>query len=436
MRYDHLLEPISDDQPCGPDLENEGDDDFIDYYYEAMARIPERFIDSATGEVFDRKTLDLDGEVKQIGALLQRTVDIRLLVLEAKFQALAGKLFGFADCIAIIAKLLQERWADVHPQVADGNVTERKNQLELLDDLSSVVMPLEYATLVRDLRLDAITFRRYRVASGAKPPRADEKPGDAGSILSAMRSADNAEAVAKAHEALLTVQSGLKTIGTCCKTAESNAFAPTLGKLVDLVDELTEFVGAARPDLGDDETPAEDDAPAEGEATADGAAPAAAPAPTGAVTSHAAASAALLCVEAYYARTEPSAPGLLLIRQARHLIGKPLTEALDTLLPSVADYAVIDFGSETGFKMDIYKLRELAGNTYDVDALPAEEPEIPEYKARTRSEAVGLITAVESFFRQVEPSSPVPVLLFKAKNYMNRDFSAILTELFAHREES
>lgn len=441
MRYETLLEPISDDAPCGPDLEAEGDDDFIDYYYEALANLPTRFVDLTSGEIFDRKSIDIRAQVSKIEGLLQRSVDLRLLVLEAQFQALSGTLQGFAECVNAIAQLLKERWGDVHPQVS-GGVTERKNVLELLNTPATVVMPLEHLTLLRDRRLDAITYRSFQVASGQKDPRQDERPGDAGAIQAAMRSADNAEAIEAAYTLLSTVQSAVKTISTCCKTADSNAFAPTLGNIEGIVAELVAFVGAARPDLGTDEAAGEPDEDGTGEAAGsapgEGGAPAVAvaAAPAGPVASHAAATAALLSVEAYFSRTEPSAPGLLLIRQARKLVGRPLTEALDTLLPSVADYAVIDFGSETGFKMDIYKLRELAGDTYDVDALPAEEPEVPEYRASSRSEALGLISAVESFFRQVEPSSPVPVLLFKAKNYMNRDFSAIVTELLAHREQS
>jgi len=436
MRYAALLDPLSDEEPCGPDLEDTGDDDFIDYYYEAMARIPERFINTATGEIFDRKTLDLSGEVSQINALLDRTRDIRLLVLEAKFQALAGKLQGFADCVEVIAKLLQERWTDVHPQVGDGNVTERKNQLELLDDRSSVVMPLEYCRLVRDRRLDEITYRGYQIASGAKTPREDEKPLDAGSISAALRSADNADAVAETHATLLTIQSSLSTISTCCKMADGAAFAPALSNLEGLVNELVEFIGAARPDLEADEVgdgeESDTEAGEDGEITET--TEVVVRVVQGEVKHHAAAAAALLAVESYFHRHEPSTPGLLLIRQARKLVGRPLTEAIDTLLPSVADNAVIDFGTETGFKMDIYKLRELADDTYDVDSLYHDDEEVPEFTAPTRTDALHRISTVESFFRQVEPSRPVPVLLFKAKNYVNRDFSAIVSELFANNE--
>lgn len=437
MRYEHLLDAISEDQPCGPDMEMEGDDAFIDYYYEAQARIPERFVSMATGEIFDRKSVDLKGEVAQIESLLKRTVDLRLLILEARFQALAGRITGFSECVQMTARLLKERWADVHPRVADGDPTERKNQLELLDDRSTIVMPLEHAPLFRDKRVGEVTYRGYQVASGQKEARSGEDVGDASGMQSALRSADNAEAVEKVYGDLTGALEAIQSISLDCKMSDSGSFAPMLTGVETVLTEMVAFLAEARPDLageeqseGDDETEGDDSVEA-GEDGAESAAPRVAAAAPGKIPHHEAAKAALLVVERYFARTEPSSPGLLLIRQARKLIGRPLTEALDTLLPSVVDQARIDFGSDTGFKMDIYKMRALAEETSDVDAVPAEPVEVPEYTAHTRADAMTLIGAVETFFRQTEPSSPVPVLLFKAKNYMNRDFSAILSELFA-----
>ncbi|WP_116085631.1 ImpA family type VI secretion system protein [Tropicimonas sp. IMCC34011] len=437
MDHEKLLEPISDDQPCGPDMEEEGDDAFIDYYYEALARIPERFLQG--GEPFDRTSIDLKSETAQIDTLLGQSRDLRLLSLEAKFYALAGRIDGFSRSLNGMSGLLREYWTDVHPQIG-GGVTERRNQIELLDDRSTIVMPIEHAPLFRDRRLDYVSLRDYQVASGKKPARESEKVLDAGSIMTALRSPDNAEAVEKVFGQVSEARDALAAISLTCRTADSGSFAPTLGAVTECLNELYAFIAGARPDLsGEEAGETEDEAAAEGGAPAeDGLA---APAQGGTMTitiaqpgdipSHAAAAAALLAVEAYYARTEPSSPGLLLVRQARKLIGRPLTEALDTLLPNVASYAKIDFGSETGFELAADTLRGLAADTYDVDSLLGEEGEIPDYSCGTRQEASALITATESFFRQMEPSSPVPVLLFKAKTYLNRDFSAIVSELFA-----
>jgi hypothetical protein len=53
----------------------------------------------------------------------------------------------------------------------------------------------------------------------------------------------------------------------------------------------------------------------------------------------------------------------------------------------------------------------------------------PSFTASTRQQASLLLSAVEGFFRVVEPSSPVTVLLARARSYFGKDFASILNEL-------
>ncbi len=435
MRFDPLFEPVSDDAPCGPDLEADGDDGFIDYYYDALARLPERYIDTSTGEAFDRKSVDLKGEVKAIGALLERSRDLRLLVLEAQFQILAGQLPGFADCLSAIARLLADQWDNVHPR-AKGDPTDRRNTLELLDSRATVVMALEAAPLFKDRRLDVVTWRDYAVGAGKRPARGEGDGGDASAILAATGSPENSESVTKAFEALRSVSECLTAIGDACRGSGDGAFSPNFSGVIETVADMLKLFAEARPDLtGDLVLPDEGDA-----AGADGAegAPAAAPgaaatsAPASAIANHATARAALTVAESYFARVEPSAPSFLLVRQARLLIGRPLVEALELLLPEQAERAKIGFGSDAGFMMTMNRMRALSEGL--PDASGDDSADIPEMSATNRDEAAALISSVEAYFRTTEPSSPIPVLLFKAKSYLNRDFSAIIGELFAREE--
>ena len=61
----------------------------------------------------------------------------------------------------------------------------------------------------------------------------------------------------------------------------------------------------------------------------------------GLIKSQAEAAAALLAVETYFAAHEPSSPALILVHQARALVGKPLTHSLEILLPEAAPRAII-----------------------------------------------------------------------------------------------
>lgn len=447
MRYDTLLEPISEDQPCGPDLLLEDDDDYIEYYFEAIDRVPMRFItNQETGEIFDRKSIDLKKETAAIGKLLERSRCLRLLMLEAQFQALAGKVVGFSECLETAAALLETYWHDVNPRIDEGDATERRNALELLNEIGQVVMPLEHAPLIEDRRAGRISFRDYEVASGAKEARNGEKPAaDSGAILTALQSADNAAEVDRLHAALTSAHGNCARIKNTCMLADSAAFSPQLGNLEEILADMLRLFAEARPDLagggeqegaeaGGEVSIGEDGQPTEAPASI---APASGPpVAVGQIPNHATAKAALVAVEGYFAAIEPSAPALLLIRQAQELIGKPLTVALDVLLPGRSANAVVDFGSEEGFMINADRLRQLASaqvpaDTPAIDTGPAEPVD-----CQNRDQAAALISAVETFFRQTEPSSPVPILLFKAKTYLNRDFSSILSDLFQHVEKN
>jgi type VI secretion system protein ImpA len=444
MRFDFLKTPINDAEPCGEDLELLGDDAYIDYYYDALARVPERFL--VGGQPFDRKEIDVKSESKEIEALLKTTYDLRLLGLDAKFQALGGSIKAFSESVCSMDFLLTEYWEHVHPKIDGGNVTERRNQIELLDDRSTIVMPLEHSPLFRDRRLDNITYRDYQVASGKKDARDGENVPDASSIISAVKSAENAEQVEKLFGDLKSAQDAIKSIDQKCKTSDGQPFAPSLDNIEAVLKELIGFLTEARPDLatdgdatsdgdgedgevGEDGTPIPAGEGGSGSATMVSGGP---PVAVGPILNHAHAKAALEAVERYFAQIEPSSPGLILIKQAILLIGKPLTVALEVLLPNVAEQARIDFGSENGFNMTIPRMKMLAENVGETG--PSAGAELPDEPVivENRDQASAMISNVETFFRQTEPSSPVPILLFKAKTFLNRDFSAIINDLFAH----
>ncbi|MBC7138413.1 MAG: hypothetical protein H5U17_06610, partial [Defluviimonas sp.] len=71
-------------------------------------------------------------------------------------------------------------------------------------------------------------------------------------------------------------------------------------------------------------------------------------------------------------------------------------------------------------------LSEEGGSTAleDDEAEPFAAPQI-----QSREQVAEALKGVEEFFRLREPASPVPILLFKARNLLNKDFHAIVREL-------
>jgi len=441
MRHEKLFEPVDTAEPCGPDLDELGDDDYLNYVLPAEDRLPARFTEgqfygSASSEPFDRTAIDLKTEVGNIAALLERSRDLRLLTLEARFQVVAGQFAGFAESIQAIAGLIGQYWETVHPVGQDGDFTLRQNTLASLEDRVKVMLPLHFATLVRDKRLGQLSYRHYAVATGVAQPRGDETPLPPESIVAALGSDDNRQAVASVHAALVSATEGLNVIRNSFIEQAGYDYAPSFDGLAAALGEITGLIETAQPALARAAAPAEEDAGTT-EPSADGAETAGAPAvgagPASAVQvgSQKEAAAALRVAEEYFAACEPSAPALILVRQARLLIGQPLVAALEALAPQAAEQALIRFEGPPHFQIDINRMRQLTG-----DAAPAgQEAEATEDGARfsiaSRADAAALIAGVEAYFRRCEPSSPAPMLLAKARSFMNQDFMSILKDLIA-----
>ena len=91
----------------------------------------------------------------------------------------------------------------------------------------------------------------------------------------------------------------------------------------------------------------------------------------------------------------------------------------------------IDFGADSGFLLGMERLRALS----DGGAPEIADPDQPEaFTVETRKEAGALMSAVESYYASAEPSSPIPVLLARARGYLNQSFTAILSEFLPVRE--
>lgn len=440
MRVEELLKPISPDAPCGEDLLAADDPDFVDYYFNVEERLPTSYFNVLRGTLFDPKSVDHKGETAQIEPLLKRSRDLRLLGIEAKFQILAGRFKGFAEAVLGMAALLETYPQDVNPT----DPVDRKNAIEELDSLATVAAPLDYAVLFNDRRAGDIIYRGYGTATGKVPLREGEEAGDASAVLGALSSSENAKVVEELFQQLTDMRAAIKKM-VALGQSSPDPYTPKFVRLDDKLRDLSEMILAARGDLGGGDAAAG----AEGDAAAAAPGAAAAPAAAGGggatttftvqtavgdVANHRAAYQMLQTVEHYFATNEPASLALVLVTQARLLIGRPLVEALDALISGSSDYATLTFGTESGFKLSMSQMRELSGlsNIQSTEDWAQRNEDDPEYAAIvSRDHAGQVIKQIEDFFRTREPASPIPILLFKARNMLSKDFHALLRELIS-----
>jgi type VI secretion system protein ImpA len=446
MAIDWLKTTVSDDLPSGPDLAAEDDEAFSAFYYEAEGDLPERYFvpglrgpsdDFSPGTVFDPRSVPHAKSRETVLALLKRSRDLRLLSLMARQQILAGRLDGFVEAVSGIADLLESQQGSVHPQ----DVGDRRGTLEELANLTTVQTPLQYLNIAG---AGEVTLRRFLAANKQVDPREGEVGLNAGSMVSNIAVPGNKMAVDAAHRLLTAGAEALTRIRGACIRGD-RPFTLGIGPTLDIIAEIQKLIAQGRPDL-EPSSPTGNAAPVEASdapALADGGgvmadspayvAPATPILPAQKVSGQGMAKQALTAIEIYFVRNEPSSAALLLVIQARLLVGKPLIEAIETLLPEDANKTRIDFGPETGFSMSMDRLRLLSAELAKHAPPAADETAMPLPDITSRAEVASWLRGVDEYFRIREPASPIPLLLSRAKAYLDKDFGALISELMPGR---
>lgn len=414
--------PLSEALPCGEALE--GNPEFENFLAASEGQLPSSYLN------FSKSSLDTLGQIKQITALLERSRDLRLLVLAAKYLILSEDLVGFSDSLHAISLLVGERWDHVYPQGQDGDYQLRSAQISSLDDHPRVILPLQSTPLVKDRRLGPIAFRMHLLATGQTKPRRDkeETVPDPNTVRDGLLNSDDLNGLKTSFAAIRQSCAALKNITKQFVDRAGHEQSPSLDKLAPVLNDIEAYLSGILSERepapvvvveteGASETASE---PAEQK---DGVASDTAFPPPSSVLD---ASEALKAIATYYQGNEPSSPSLLLIKQAQQLVGKSFVEAMQILAPDIAESSSIKIGGGSPFVLSFAQLKALAG---DEAPSAAESTPAQAYAVATRGDALKLMKAVEAFYRKNEPSSPIPLLIERARLFINKDFHSLLKEV-------
>jgi type VI secretion system protein ImpA len=414
--YAGVEDEISADSPCGPDPD--GDPEVQNFLSVAEGQLP------ASYRTFNKKSFEAKQMLSTLGDYLKKSRDVRYLILAAKYHILSDDLPGFIDAITAANALLSAQWDHCHPTEAAGGAELRSAFLKSLDDLPTVVLPLQSATLINDKRLGALSMRSILVGEKKLPARDGEAVVDPSGIKDAFLRLEPLQQLVDLQASLQTILASLDGLRQLFIDKADHQTAPQFEQLPDLVRSIRTYVGdivaTRQPGLAETE-------PDEEASTEERAATIASP-PTGPrdVASVKEASNALAAVLVYYAGHEPSSLARLLIKQAHQLVGKSFVEVMKILAPGLVEKAKIQIGGTAPFALNFAQLSALAAD----EGKPAEgEAEARSYAVATRAEATALMRQVEIFYNNIEPSSPIPMLIEKARNLVAKDFNALLTEI-------
>ena len=426
------LSPIFPNDPCGPDLDLEGDAAFLNFV--AATEVLLSFKEPKDFYEFKRDAIDFPASLQTVDALLKRTLDVRLLVLGARLSILNRDFGGFSKRVEQVAWLLNTFWDEAHPRAEGGDLTVRELQIEALDENATVLLPLQYAPLLERSREGALSYRDQLVATGAAAPRivtrnnprgeeevsADEKFLSPVMIERILRDIE-IERLSGAYAMLSGLTAAVRSIQATTRERNGPATLVKLEKLGKLVEGMTEFLRAALTKRDPSLAPAAPSSAGEDASESAESPPSAAAAPS-AFASRGEVDAALSAALGYFAGEEPTSPAVLLIRQARESMGKNFYEVMQLIDGASADEARVFVGPGDAFAVPLKSLSVApTAGTERAEAGPA----------TSRVEALALIDSVVRHMQRAEPSSPVPFLLERAKALASRDFVGLLSDILS-----
>lgn len=425
--FETLTRPISASDPCGPDLDAEGDIDFLNFFASVESVLPQSYFrarDPAGGELrlFDPKMIAFEQYFANAKPFLEKTRDIRLTVMLAKLSILNRDLNGFVACLKALAALLALYWDDVHPKGEAGDFAYRGIALEALDVAPTVTMPLQFLPLVHDHRLGAVSHRNYLTASGAVPAAEGEPTPELAAVERILDSCELGiltDLYSKFQDILGATEQFRAVWSEKNPSGESLSFGQLSGEASAIARWLGDAIKRRSPGVDIDEdiessthTAGGELAQTKGDVTQ-----------TGPVRSTAQAVAALAAVARYYGEFEPSSPARLLISLSEQMIGKTFAEIVRILAPQHVEQAVIKIGTNSVLELPVERIAEPLNGT----APAAADQESPvQYTVANRAQALATIDQISAFFRLAEPSSPIPVLLERIRDLGQRDFLNLL----------
>lgn len=330
---DSLCAALPEGAACGDNLEY--DPAFLALDQAAAARA-ERVVGDS---VLAAEEPDWERVGEQALALLQRTRDLRVAVHLATAWSRQQGWRGWADGLRLVQGLLQQQWAQVHPQLDaedDDDPTARVNALLALADPLGALGRLRTLPFVQSPRLGRFALRELRLADGTMKLAATAEPAPSleeidaccldcplQQLASSAEAAHHALQAARAIDGLLAEQLG--------------ASAPDLKPLLDDLATLDRFLQPRwQARSGSDAAPADDGVDGvDGAQEAAGSSPATARSQRIESTDDVRRRLDEICE--YYARCEPSSPVPLLLQRARRLVGGDFLALLRDLAPGGMD---------------------------------------------------------------------------------------------------
>lgn len=339
-----LLKPVSAEQACGPDLSN---DPSFDELETVLKGKPEVEMGSVQKPAEPPDWAELH---KKSAAFLARSKHLRVAVMFSGSLLKTEGLAGFRDGLQLVAGLLEQYWAPVHPQLDPDDNNDPARRLNILRTLTlergasaagwlTILDYLYAAQLCRPKGLSPITFEQVL---SARQQSGDNTRFD-GAIKSAGSEAFAAhrQTINESLEAVNRIDQFLTTTVGSNETISFEALQKSLNELLGVVDAyLPDGAIDSGSSAGATESP-------DGESSS-------AISVRGPIRSRDDIVKTIEGICDYYEQVEPTSPVPYLLRRAQKMVKMNFIEAIqelniatiDTLRPSMG--SVLDTPASSG----------------------------------------------------------------------------------------
>ncbi len=320
LSADELKQPISEDLPCGEDLE-------YDPAFQQMESMMQTKPEQEFGDtIIPGAGPDWKGVSQQADDLLARTRDIRVLTYAALADLHLIGLGAFRDSLEVLNTCLETYWENIYPQldVDDNNdATMRFNILQMLNDHQLVREGLERAPLVELKGVGTFSLRSIELAEGKAEPVGDEEVHNISMIQGAFGDAGADEMIAMG-EAVGGAIAQLNHTAELWDQLAVDAAALNVDDTLKALKEIHHAISTYAPVAA---------AAVTGEDGGDEEASQVVTQASGVINGRTDVIRAIDTICDYYSAHEPSSPVPLFLRRAQRLVAKSFFEIVEDVAP-------------------------------------------------------------------------------------------------------
>ena len=335
-----LMKPVSDDAPCGADLEY--DEAFIELELCSQVKAEQRMGDSI---IPAEEPVWRDVE-RKAAALFARTKDLRVAAHLVKALLHTGAFAGAAQGFDILRRLIEDHWDHLHPKLDpddDNDPTMRFNVLSDLSDTSTMLTWVRRIPIVSVRGLGSFGLKDLALAMGELAPAEGEMVPSLALINGAF-SETKTENLKPVGEAAANSAESIRRIERLLMDLSAGSSRPDLAPLRALFEQVAYAVHSRLSARGNGKgegngyvnnagTPA-DATTAHNETAVTVPGTARERKEPGAITSREDVIAAIDKICAYYSQHEPTSPLPLLLGRCKRLVNKDFLSIIRDMAPS------------------------------------------------------------------------------------------------------